>query len=200
MKKIEKQIIPIMPGEFSPVLLNIIGTCNEDGTPNLSAVSWVSFNPGPPKSIILSTAHVYTMPTLNNILRTGEFTVNLCTVGMSDFVEDVCAYGDDIHNHGKLAYGHAWGEKTKTPILDVSPFVVECKVSQTHMLGNYHIFFAEIVCQHLDKNLAGNNLQESDSMHAWSADDPYYKWLENMDMNKLDPLLWLGHWYRLERL
>ena len=169
-----------MLGEFSPVLMNIIGTCNGDGTPNLSAVSWVSFNPGPPKSIILSTADVYTMPTLNNILRTGEFAVNLCTVEMSDFVGDVCAYGDDIHNHGKLTYGYEWGEKTKAPILDVSPFVVECKVSQTHMLGN--------------------NLQESDSIHAWNADDPYYKWLVNMDMNELDPLLWLGHWYRVERL
>ena len=193
MKKIEKQVVPVMPGEFSPVLVNVIGTRNEDSTPHLCGHSWVSFNPGPPKSIIFST---YTKSTLNNILRTGEFSVNMGTGATHDFVENVCDSDGDMHNN-KLSYDYTWGEKIKVPILDVSPFVIECKVLQTHSLGDYNIFFAEIVCQHLAKNLTVGLQQGVDNNCAWQTGDAYYEWLLNLNVKELDPLMWLGHWYKI---
>ena len=184
-----------MPGEFAPVLVNVIGTCNEDTTAHLSEHSRISFNPGPPTGIVFSP---FSKPTQNNILRAGEFSVNFGTTAMCGFIDAICACDEDIHNN-KLGYDYVWGEKTKTPIPDVSPFVVEAKVSQTHRLGDYYIFFAEIVCQHLAKSLAGPRFpqHESKENRAWQTDDPHYKWLLNMSISELDPILWLGHRYKI---
>ena len=82
----------------------------------------------------------------------------------------------------------------------MSPFVIECKVLQTHSLGDYNIFFAKIICQHLAKSLAVGLQQGIDNNRAWKSDDSYYNWLLNVDINELDPLLWIGHWYRIGKM
>ncbi|MDR2166978.1 MAG: flavin reductase [Clostridiales bacterium] len=193
LRKIEKQVIPIMPGQFCPDFISAIGTCNEDGTPHLCGHSWVSFNPGPPKSIIFST---YVKPTLDNIFRTGEFSLNFGTGAMKGFLNDICAGDGDANNNG-LQYGYTWGEKAKVPILDVSPFATECKVIQTHKLGEYNIFFAEILSRQLAKNLVGIAHHSTEENRAWQAGDAYFNWLLSLNVKDLDPLLWFGHWYRI---
>ena len=185
MKKCTKQglSIPLM-GEFAPVLVNIIGTCNEDGTPHFCGASFVSFTNGSPESIVFST---FVQPTIDNIKRTGEFTVNMCTGEMVQMTEDICSKQESVEQNNSH-HSFEWGEKVHAPILDASPFVCECKVAQSHKYGDSTIFIAEIVNQQIDKQL---------DKPTDSSVEAYVKWLENVNVNDLDPLLWLGNYYRL---
>jgi len=188
MKKYAKQNLPIpLIGEFAPVLVNIIGTCNEDGTPHLCGASAVSFTLGPPESIVFST---FVQPTVENIERTGEFTLNMCTGEMMQMVERVCTTHESAEQDNSLC-DFEWGEKIHAPILDASPFVCECKVAQSHKYGDSTIFIAEIVNQQICKELGKpvNNSVEA-----------YVEWLEHVNVNDLDPLLWLGNYHSIGKI
>ena len=185
MKKIIKQSLstPLL-GEFAPVLVNLIGTCNEDGSPHLCGASWVSFTLGPPKSIVFST---FVKPAIDNILRTSEFSVNMCTEEMAEKADSIY-WTQELKKHGETSSDYVWGNKIHAPILENSPFVTECKVIQSHNIGDSIIFFAEIVNQQIDIQLGK---PEND------AEEAYVKWLEGINVNVLNPLLWLGNYYNI---
>jgi len=84
-----------------------------------------------------------------------------------------------------------WGEKIHAPILNASPFVCECKVAQSYQYGDSTIFIAEIVNQQICKELGKpvNNSVEA-----------YVEWLEHVNVNNLDPLLWLGNYHRIGKI
>ena len=184
MKKYKQSLSTPLVGEFAPVLVNIIGTCNEDGTPHLCGASCVSFTLGPPESIVFST---FVQPTIENIKRTGEFTVNMCTSEMVQMTENICSKQESAEQDNSL-HGFEWGEKIHAPILDASPFACECKVAQSHIYGESTLFIAEIVNQQIAKQL---DKPVDNSIEA------YVKWLENVNVNNLDPLLWLGNYHRI---
>ena len=186
-KHTKKSIHPPLMGEFAPVLVNIIGTSNEDGTPHLCGASFVSFTLGSPESIVFST---FVQPTIDNINRTGAFTVNMCTAEMAQMVEKICQTHESAAQDNAL-YGYEWGEMIHAPVLDASPFVCECKVAQSHKYGDSTIFIAEIVnqqlCNELDKPV-------DNSVEA------YVEWLEKVNINDLDPLLWLGNYHQIGKI
>ena len=182
MKKIVKQSLAIpLKGEFASVLVNFIGTCNEDGSPHFCTASWVSFALGPPKSIIFST---FVKPTIENIKRTGEIAINMGTGEMKELSDTI--YG--IMEEGKQDKlpDYEWGKKLHVPILDASPYVVECKVIESHVFGDSIIFFAEIINQQIDVKIGK---PENDT------DEAYVKWTESLNVNDLNPLLWLGNYH-----
>jgi flavin reductase (DIM6/NTAB) family NADH-FMN oxidoreductase RutF len=174
-------------GEFAPVLVNIIGTRNENDTPHFCGASFVSFTLGSPESIVFST---FVQPTIDNINRTGEFTVNMCTSEMIQMVEQICSTHGSAEQDNS-SYGFEWGNKIHAPTLDASPFVCECKVAQSHKYGDSIIFIAEIANQQIDKQL---NKPADNSVEA------YVEWLENVNVNELDPLLWLGNYHKIGKL
>jgi flavin reductase (DIM6/NTAB) family NADH-FMN oxidoreductase RutF len=132
MKKIIKQSLSVpLLGEFAPVLVNLIGTCNEDGNPHLCGASFVSFTLGPPKSIVFST---FVKPTINNIERTGEFSVNICTGEMAE-ISDSIYWKQELGKQNKSIDSFEWGSKVHVPVLNASPFVCECSVLQSYKFG-----------------------------------------------------------------
>lgn len=155
----------------------IVGTCNEDGSPNLSTITCVSNTPGPPENIIISIAAKHTIA---NIQRTGEFSVNLCNgkmVALADYVGTIS--GVDGAKDA-MSYNFSWGEKSRVPILGASHCVFECKVSHAHLVGDFHTFFGEVLNTHLDAELS----PPTESREA------LIKWFHAIDIHKMDPLVY----------
>jgi len=184
MKKIQKQSVPQLGGLYHHVLWTItprpvwiVGTCNEDDSPNLSTITCVSNTPGPPENIIVSMA---AKRTVANIQRTGEFSVNLCNVEMAPLADYVGSVSGEDCVKDAIDYGFAWGKQARVPVLDASHCVLECKVSHTHLIGDFYMFFGEVVNLHIDSSLT----PPTDSQEA------IVKWFRSIDIHKMDPLVY----------
>ena len=183
MKKIQKQSAPLT-GLFHHVVWTItprpvwiVGTCNADGTPNLSTITCVSNTPGPPENIIVSMA---AKRTIANIKRTGEFSVNLCNVEMVPLVDYVGSVSGEDGAKDAMPYDFSWGDKVRIPILDASYCVFECKLSHTHAIGNFHTFFGEVLNLQIDASLT----PPTDSQEA------IIDWFKSLDIHKMNPLVY----------
>jgi len=193
MKKIKKQSIPQLGGLFHHVVWTItprpvwiVGTCNEDGTPNLSTITCVSNTPGPPENIIVSMA---AKRTIANVQRTGEFSVNLCNVEMAALADYVGSVSGEDCVKDAVHYDFTWGDKARVPVLDASYCVFECKLSHTHVVGTFQTFFGEVVNLQLDASL----IPPTDSQEA------VVKWFKALDIYKTDPLVYhsIQKYYRV---
>jgi len=185
MKKIQKKSFPQLDRIFHSVVWTItprpvwiVGTCNGDGTPNLSTITCVSNTPGPPENIIVSMS---ARQTIANILRTGEFSVNLCNVEMVDLVNYVGTVSGVDGAKDAIAYDFTWGKELRVPVLDASHCVMECKVSHTHEVGDFHTFFGEVVAAHIDADLANPPMDSNESI---------MKWFQSIDIHKMNPLVY----------
>ncbi|MCL2592326.1 MAG: flavin reductase family protein [Defluviitaleaceae bacterium] len=185
MKKVEKQSIPQLDMLFHHVVWTItprpvwiVGTCNEDGSENLSTITCVSNTPGPPENIIVSMA---AKRTIANIQRTGEFSINLCNVEMAPLADYVGSVSGEDTVKDAVKYAFTWGEKARVPILDASHCVLECKLSHTHLVGNFHTFFGEVLNSHIDASLTN---PPRDSQEA------VINWFRSIDIHKMDPLVY----------
>ena len=183
VKKIQTQAIT-QPGSIyhhllwtiTPRPVWIIGTCNKDNTPNLSTITCVSNNPGPPENIIVSMT---AKRTIANILRTGEFSVNLANVEMAPLADYVGSISGEDGAKDNLPYDFTWGNNARVPILD-SPCALECKVSHTHVIGAFHTFFGEALNLHIDATLNPPT----------SSQEDLFKWFHALDIHKIDPLVY----------
>lgn len=185
MNKIEKRSIS-KAGCFMPQPVFIIGTYNEDGTPNLSTVTGVSYAYGPPECLIISL--YCSRRTKENLLRCGAFTANLCTVEMARLADYVGTVSGLTQCKDALPYDCTPGEKIHAPVLDASPYVKECRVLQTHRIGETHIIIAEIVNLQVGVNLGH---PENDS------DEAYLHWLNSSNLQDANPLLYAWKYYKI---
>ena len=184
MKKVTKQSVSQLNNLYHHVVWTatprpvwIVGTCNEDDTPNLSTITCVSNTPGPPENIILS---MVAKRTTANILRTGEFSVSLANVQMAALVDHVGTVSGEDRVKDDVPYGFTWGEKLRVPVLDASHCVFECKLSHTHEVGDFKTFFGEVVNLHLDVNLT-----PPDGPH-----EEIVKWFMALDIHGMDPMVY----------
>ena len=182
MEKISRKSVS-KSGGFIPQAVWIIGSCNKDTSPNFCTITSVSYTPGPPESLIVS---MQAKRTKENILCTGEFTANLCTVEMVHLVDFVGSVSGQESKKDALSFNCNWGEKIHAPVLDASPYVIECKVFQTHLVGNTITFIAEMVNQQIDIKFGQPN---NDSYEAYIA------WLNTNDLLDLDPILYAWNYY-----
>ena len=183
MKKIEKMATPLnqlfhhVVWTITPRPVYIVGTCNEDGTANLSTITCVSNSPGPPENLIVTTA---ARRTTANIQRTGEFSVSLCNAEMAVLADYVGSVSGEDGAKDAMAYGLTWGGNARVPVLEASPCVFECKLSYTHQIGGFHTFFGEVVNLHINANL--NPPTESR--------EAAFKWFKELSIHEIDPLVY----------
>ena len=184
MKKILKQSVPQLDfllhhvvWTITPRPVWIVGTRNQDGTPNLSTITCVSNTPGPPENIIVS---MVARRTIANIQRTGEFSVNLANVEMAALVDYVGTISGEDSAKDAMSYGFAWGEKAHVPVLEASHYTFECKVSHTHVVGSFHTFFGEVLNLQIDTNLVPPE----------GPQEAVREWFRAIDIHGLNPLVY----------
>lgn len=88
----------------------------------------------------------------------GEFSVNIPKASLVQEV-DYCGIvsGRNSNKFRDTKLTPAPGVKISAPIIRECPYNLECKVSQEHALGDFVIFFGEIVEIHIDDSCIGDN-------------------------------------------
>lgn len=121
--------------------LFLIGTYNEDGSPNFAPISWVSFTWGPPACLIISiSGKVRKKRTAQNIERTGLVSATVVTPDLLPFVEQ--------HNRSTRRAGVVIehevepGKALKVPLLKGAKWSYECEIIQSVQIGACDTYFA----------------------------------------------------------
>lgn len=145
---------------FSPQPMYIIGTKNEDGTPNFCIITWLgfSFDNGPHLMMTVGGSKL----TKTNILRENKFSANMITednLWLADYFGNT--NGEDGEKKA-VSYGYQWGVVVDVPVIDECHWTYECEVTRVIELEGAHLFLAAIKNIQIDKEY------------------------ENMDMKKID--------------
>lgn len=159
----------------------IIGTNNEDGSPNFAPITWISVTHEEGDGYLLVVSMFGTKKTKRNVLRTGIFSANLVSTDMLPLMD---YFGSRHAEDGKkdgVPYGTSRGEVLDVPVLDASRWVYECEVEQTTETGDSTTFFCRI-----------RNIQMDARLQC--AD------LFDVDLTVLDPVIYSGKYHSLGRL
>lgn len=173
MKKIEK--ISIKPDwVFSPQPMYIIGTRNEDGTPNFCVITWIGFSFDKTPHLMMTMGGSKLSKT--NILREGRFSAHMVT-------EDTLWLADYFGNTNgaegekkQVAYSYEWGRQVNVPVVEECHWAYECEVSRVVELEGAHLFLAEIKNIQIDK--------EYESMDR-----------KKIDLSKISPVIYAPYQY-----
>lgn len=159
MESIEK--ISIKPHwVFSPQPMYIIGTRNENGTPNFCIITWIGFSFDKTPHLMMSVGG--SKQTKTNIFREGKFSAHMITednLWLADY------FGNTNGADGEknlVKYDYEWGKQVQVPILKESHWVYECEVKKTLELDGAHLFLAEIKNIQIDKAYQDMDMEKID--------------------------------------
>lgn len=165
---------------FFPQPAYVIGAFRDDGDPNFTLITWITFcSVDPPTLMFASRGHKMT-PAL--VVRTGAFSANLVTVSMvhlADYFGNVS--GHTTSKCADTAVCWSRGAVLDVPVLDDSPWVFECELVKTVSYANSMVFFGEVRNILVDER---------------TADSAYGR----VDTSLLDPVVYAPlHYYALGR-
>ncbi len=159
---------------FSPQPMYLIGTKNEDNSPNFCVITWLGFSFDHSPHIMISIGG--SKQTKSNIFREGKFSANLISCDMiwlADYLGNTKG-SDGIKD--KVNYEYSWGNKLEVPVLEQSKWIYECSISKTMELDGSHLFLAKIENIQIDKNFETMNM-------------------EMIDLTQLDPAIYAPYNY-----
>lgn len=154
---------------FCPQPIFLIGTTNEDGSPNFAPISWVSATWS--TGIMLVVSMHGAKATKENIFRTGVFSANLSNPGLLGMIDRLGVTSGRDGAKAAADVDFERGGRLAVPILRDSKWIYECEVVKTVEMGESHTFFAEVRNSWMDESFRGM--------------DP-----EMIDLKKLDPVIW----------
>ena len=145
---------------FSPQPMYIIGTNNEDGSPNFCVITWLgfSFDGGPHLMMTVGGTKL----TKTNILRERRFSANMVTedsLWLADYFGNT---NGENGNKDAVAYSYDQGEAVDVPVLDECHWAYECEVTRVIELDGAHLFLAAIRNIRIDKTYENMNLKRID--------------------------------------
>jgi len=131
-----------------PAALIVSGTYEH---PNIITVSWIGIMGSDPPVIAISLKHG--RYSLELIRDSNEFTVNIPSA--EHYREtDYCGLvsGRRRNKFNDTTFTPLRSVKIDTPIIKECPFNMECKVKNEIEVGEYVVFFGEIVETHIDED------------------------------------------------
>ena len=140
----------VMPKQFwkgsallAPVPAALV-SCGTPDKPNVLTIGWTGIVcTRPPMTYISVRPERYS----HDIIRdSGEFVINLTTSAMVRTV-DYCGVksGRDIDKFAVCGLHTQPAEKVTAPLIEECPVSLECKVTESKLLGSHTMFLAEIV-------------------------------------------------------
>ncbi len=126
--------IDLQPGfVFSPQPMYMIGTNNEDGTPNFCIITWIGFSADNGPCLMMTIGG--TKLTKTNILREKRFSANMITedtLWLADYFGTT--RGEDRAKN-VLPYTVLRGKMVDVPLIGESHWIYECEVIRHIPLG-----------------------------------------------------------------
>ena len=145
---------------FSPQPMYIIGTKNEDGSPNFCIITWLGFSYDNGPCMMMTVGG--TKLTQKNILREKKFSANLITednLWLADY------FGNTNGENGQkneIPYSYEWGKKVDVPIINECHWSYECEVSRVIELNGAYLYLAAIKNIQIDKQFENMNMKKID--------------------------------------
>lgn len=152
----------------------IIGTYNEDHTPNFAPITWVSESCEQGDDYLIVISMWGTKKTKQNVQRTGQFSINLVS---RDLLMLMDYFGQTSGKDGvKDALSYTWSNALciDAPTLDETRWVCECEVVQTVTTGESDTFFCKVKNVQIDERIDVDGF--------------------GIDLTKLDPVIYSGHY------
>lgn len=157
----QKAIYKLLTGAVIPRPIGWISTISEDGLPNLAPFSFFNVVGDDPPHIMFSTAHSneHKKDTLNNVLETKQFVVNMVT---EEIVEQMNITGQNVpHDVNEFELADLTpiaSVKVKPPRVKESPISFECELVhhyslENHKFGGATIVIGRIVMFHFDDSV-----------------------------------------------
>jgi flavin reductase (DIM6/NTAB) family NADH-FMN oxidoreductase RutF len=155
----------------------IVGSYNEDGTPNMMAASWGGICCSEPPCVTISLRQK--RQTYANIFYHKAFTVNIPPVKYlreSDYVGVVS--GKDIDKFKETGLTAVRSELVNAPYIEEFPLALICSLYKTVELGVHTQFIGEILDVLADEEVLGDNglplLEKINPFCYDSTDRMYY--------------------------
>ena len=157
---------------IQPVFL--IGTYNEDGSPNFCPITWVtSSHDGPQALMVISMNGA--KKTKDNIARTKLLSANLVSVDMLELLDYFGSTTGLDSAKNALSYEYENGHVLDVPTLNASRRVFECEVIGTYETSDTITYFCKSM-----------NRQEVEGLTG-----------AHKDMALLEPLVYTGRYCKL---
>lgn len=156
----------------------LIGTFNEDGTPDFAPITWLSVTGETDDDYLIVVSMYGTKKTKQNVFRTGQLCINLASTDMLGLVD---YFGSrSCKNGAKDEIDYGWSESSfvHAPMLDNSRWVYECEVAETVKTGESDTFFCRI-----------KNVQIAQDIDI----------SDGLDLTKFDPIIYSGHYHSIGR-
>ena len=160
---------------IQPVFL--IGTYNEDGSPNFCPITWVSSTHGAGQLLMVISMNG-AKKTKDNIARTGVLSANLVSTDMLELLDyfGSCSGLDAPKN--TLQYEYEDGHILHVPTLNTSRRVFECEIINTFETDDTTTYFCR-----------SKNCQEIEGLDDGS--ESFEK------IERLEPVVYSGRYYKL---
>lgn len=138
-------------------------TCGTIETPNVLTIGWTGIVcTRPPMTYISVRPERYSH---DIIADSGEFVINLTTSAMCRET-DLCGVksGKDTDKFKLCGFHTAPAQKIAAPIIEECPINLECRVTESKLLGSHTMFLAEIIGINVDERFIDSkgklNLQQ----------------------------------------
>lgn len=131
----------------------IIGTYNEDKSPDFAPITWVSKTCSQGDECLIVISIYGTKKTKQNIQRTKQFSINLVSTGMvalMDYFGQVSGF-DGVKDG--MAYDFSRAACVDAPTLDESRWVCECEVLSSVATGESDTFFCRVRNVQVDERI-----------------------------------------------
>ena len=159
----------------------IIGTNNEDGSPNFAPITWVSVTYEKSDEYLLVISMFGTKRTKQNVLREGKLSVNLVSRDIMPLMDYFGTHRAEDGQKDRMPYHVCRGKKVDVPVLDESRWVYECEVAESVETGESTTFFCRVRNVQIDENV--------------TCADPF-----DVDLTRLDPVIYSGMYHSIGQL
>ncbi len=145
---------------FSPQPMYIIGSKNENGTPNFCIITWLGFSFDKTPHLMMTIGG--SKLTKTNILREKKFSANMITEDNLWIADYFGTTTGEAKEKNDLPYGYKWGEYVEVPVINECHWTYECKVNKVIELDGAHLFLAEIENIQIDKEYESMDMKKID--------------------------------------
>lgn len=155
----QKAIYKLITGAIIPRPIGWISSISEQGIPNLAPFSFFNVIGDDPPHVMFSTAHAnqHKKDTLNNVLQTKQFVVNMVTEEIVEAMNTTAqAVHSDIDEFELAGLTPLPSVKVKPPRVKESPITFECELVhhyslENHKYGGATMVVGRIVMFHFDE-------------------------------------------------
>ncbi|MDE6388123.1 MAG: flavin reductase family protein [Lachnospiraceae bacterium] len=131
----------------------IIGTYNEDKSPDFAPITWVSKTCEQGEDYLIVISMYGTKKTKQNVQRTKQFSINLVSTGMIALMD---YFGQTSGHDGAkdaMPYTYSRAVCVDAPALDESRWVCECEVVSAVTTGESDTFFCRVKNVQVDEKI-----------------------------------------------